>query len=353
VRWLYDRPEGRMDMAATVVVPFVRDQGGEWRLSYDPKLASIFFDPTAIHEDRNSELDDFLDWANARPRSSLSVMLDLGRMQEVPPQEQVLLESVETSEAYETHQLDVQIQRYFHPRKRLGVIVVTIDATDELSGDNSAIVARFAPLDATDRTRILGHDSFRLADSGGRRYAQARILLDPGEYTVTVLVADPANVRTGLLYTRLHVPVELERFRLSDAVWAAHLESLQYGSMSSHDEPFLVGPFRVVPRFSDEFHPGETLKLFFEVYDGEFPLRVTYQLEGREDDGRWVKLGNPATGALSASGQGWELETRETWPVGEYRVHIEVEDAGERRLERDMPFQLVAPGSPASPAASD
>ena len=79
-------------------------------------------------------------------------MLDLGRMQEVPPQEQVLLESVETSEAYKTHPIEVQVQRYWHPRKQRTVVVVTLDVTDESVGEKSAIVARFAPLDATERT---------------------------------------------------------------------------------------------------------------------------------------------------------------------------------------------------------
>ena len=41
-------------MDTIVVVPFVRDGSGEYRVSYDPNLASVFFDPNALREAKYS-----------------------------------------------------------------------------------------------------------------------------------------------------------------------------------------------------------------------------------------------------------------------------------------------------------
>ena len=54
IRWIYEgRPGERMDMDPIVVVPFVRDGSGEYKVSYDPALASVFFDPTIFEDKRN------------------------------------------------------------------------------------------------------------------------------------------------------------------------------------------------------------------------------------------------------------------------------------------------------------
>jgi len=343
IRWTYEgRPGHRMDVAPVVVVAFVRDAGGEYRVSYDPDLTSVFFDANAIRENANSEVERFLDMMGAQPTSSLAVMLDLGRMQEVPPQEQVLLERVETMEAYEAYVVHCRVDRYAQPDRERTLAALTVDISDTAPGEKPAIIARFTPFDATRQPRLLGEESFRVWETEASRVAQARIWLDPGAYNMTVLVADPIRVRTGLSKTTVEIPEVVERFRLSDVVWASTLESLDYASMASHDEPYLVGPFRVVPRLDEAYRRGETLRLFFEVYGASFPLNVTYQLQGKEQDGEWVDLGRPSVTEQEATALGWELPTTRAWPLGEYRVRIEVRDADGRLLSRQAPFTLVA-----------
>jgi len=341
IRWIYEgRPGQRMDVAPVVVVPFVRDAGGEYRVSYDPDLSSVFFDANAIREDQDRTTDKFLDIMGAQPVSSLSVMLDLGRMQEVPPQEQVLLERVETMEAYDTYPVRSRVDRYTYPGRNGNLTVLTLDIADTAAGEKPAIIARFAPHDATRQPRLLGEDSFRVWESDGIRVAQGRISLDPGSYTLTLLVADPIKVRTGLSKIGVEIPDGSGRFRFSDVAWASTLESLQYASLASHDEPYLVGPFRVVPRLDAAHRRGETLKLFFEVYDGAPPLRISYQLEGQEQDGRWVPLGQPSISEQEGPALAWELPTTRAWPLGRYRVRIEVTDAEGRLISRQVPFTL-------------
>ena len=77
-------------------MPFVRGRGGEYRVSYDPKLSSVFFNPRAMHTEGTDPFERWMDVVGIPGRSEMSVMLDLGKLQEVPPQAQLLLERVET-----------------------------------------------------------------------------------------------------------------------------------------------------------------------------------------------------------------------------------------------------------------
>jgi hypothetical protein len=274
--------------------------------------------------------------------SELSVMLDLGKMQEVPPQAQVILERVETIEAYRTRPVEAEVDRYRHPGRPGTLAVVTVDITDDTPATSPSIIARFAPRDPTRETRLLGEDSFRIVESVGRRVAQGRLVLEPGPYDVTVMVVDPLTALPGLARQTLQIPEASQQLRLSDVLWAAELEPLRYASLASHDEPFQVGPFRVVPRLDDVFRPGETLKLFYEIYGGSPPYRIEYSLQLQQADETWNMLGNPSERSQDASAQGWALPTSDGWPLGRYRIAIDVRDSEERSLTHYLPFVLEA-----------
>jgi len=329
-----------------VVVPFERDGSGEYRLSYDPRLASVFFDPLAIRE-RWDATDFGQPDVLPRGRSELSVMLDLGRMQEVPPQEQVLIERVETAESYQTRPVAVQVDRFVDPSHRGTLAVVTVDLADYDDVKAPAIIARFTPFDATQENRILGEGSFRLSGESGRRVAQGRVVLRPGAYTLTVIVADPLAAQTGMHRARIEIPDPAAKEpRFSDVVLAQRLEPLEYASLVSYEEPFIIGPYRVVPRLGRVFRPGDAVRLMYEVYGVRVPLHVAYRVEGQEADGSWVALGSPSEATRSTATQAWELSTAENWPAGAYRIAIEVTDADERRIARTVEFTLRAADAP-------
>ena len=42
----------------------------------------------------------------------------------------------------------------------------------------------------------------------------------------------------------------------------------------------------------------------------------------------------------------WEVLTNERWPVGDYRVRVEVTDAGERLVTTQVGFELASSASP-------
>jgi hypothetical protein len=172
------------------------------------------------------------------------------------------------------------------------------------------------------------------------------VVLPPDDYDLTVLVADPSTAGTGMFRGAVRVPPPSAELRLSDWTWAERVEPLAYKALASYDEPYHVGPYRIVPRLSATFRAGDTLRLFFEIYGGTPPFQVTYRVEGQELDGSWVALGKPASGDPASESQGWELVTSDRWPLGEYRVRIEVADREGRRLEAGAPFRLEGPPSP-------
>lgn len=348
IRWTYQgRPQPRLDLDPIVVVPFVRDSTGEWRLSHDPTLASVFFDWTALRTSSTLPWEKWLSKNLGSGRSDLAVLMDQGKLGEIPAQEQVLLDRVVTYESYGAVPLKVEITRYQPPALQgATLVVVSVPAAQSSGVREPAVVARFTPKDATLRTKALGEGSFRALGSDRDRIVQGRLKLEPGTYDVTVLVADPEGAGNGLSRSVLVVSAAQSALRLSDAALVTVLEPVQYASLASYDEPFIVGAFRVVPRLGGSLAPGDSVQLFFEIYGGKPPYRVTYQLEGQEDNGEWKALGNPNILDRAEGAQGFSLPTDGKWPLGEYRVQVHVEDTGQQLAETTVPFTLAGRTAP-------
>jgi GWxTD domain-containing protein len=350
IRWIYQgRAGGRRDVNPVTIVPFIRGRGGEYRVTYDPKLSSVFFNPRAMQAEGSDPVERWMEVVGMPGRTEMSVMLDLGKMQEVPPQAQLLLERVETREEYLTHSVEARVDRFGHPeRSGEWLLSLTVDVSYTLNRDHPAVIARFRPLDgldsdgASESQRVLDESVFKFNEEDGHRFAQARVLLPPGEYELTILVADPDTAQTGLDRRELRLGPLSDRFRFSDVVLAQDLATLRYRALSSYDEPYTIGPFHVVPRFSSDYRPGDTVQLFYEVYQAALPLAVSYQVQGRDDDGSWVDLGLAAQAAQDHHSQAWELPTSENWPLGQYRVRVEVSDSDGKLISTNVPFELTA-----------
>ena len=70
IRWIYEgRVGGRRDVAPVTIVPFVRGRGGEYRVSYDPKLSSVFFNPRAMEADGTDPVERWMEVVVSRQRN--------------------------------------------------------------------------------------------------------------------------------------------------------------------------------------------------------------------------------------------------------------------------------------------
>jgi GWxTD domain-containing protein len=339
VRWIYEsRPGGRRDLPDTVVVPFVRTLTGEFRVSSDPRLASIFFDPALLAERHSPDAWTRYRVETAGSGSRLDVLLDLGKMQEVPPQEQVLLERVETRETFAQRPLAVRLDRFEPPGVAGTLAVVTLDLP---SGDDTpAIVVRLTPRDAARAPKILAEGAFRTERVEAGRVAQGRVVVEPGTWDVLALVVDPREAANRIWRGILAVAAPDANLRLSDPVLARSVEPLEFRGLTGYDAPYTFGGFRVVPRLTAAVPRGQPIQLFFEAYGGRAPYEATFTLEGREEDGRYRVLGAPQRYEQPAGAFAWTLPTSDAWPLGEYRVRVEVRDAEGAAVPAVVPIRL-------------
>ncbi len=343
IRWTYEKPGGRADMNPVVYVPFVRDVSGEYRVSYDPQLASPFFTWNEVDDNRTRGIGGFLK-AIQPGADPLSVMMDLGRLQEVPNQEAILLDSVETVETFAFLPLAISIDR-FQPGALGQLVVVTISMPGAKGGEHPSVLARFAQKGAKPLTHILGEDSFRVEGDADDRVAQARVTLEPGGWDVTALSVDPSSGVSRIYRGRVDALPAGPDLHLSDVVLASAMEPVQFAAQASYDAPYIVGGFHLTPRPVAQVKRGDPVQIYFEIYGGSGPYRLSYQLFGREKDGRFVSLGHPIPHDGTERGQGFALPTSPAWPAGDYRLDVGVEDARGTKATGSAPFSLVA-GAP-------
>jgi GWxTD domain-containing protein len=345
IRWVYLKPGGRRDVDPVVYVPFVRDVTGEYRLSYDPALSSPFFNWNAIDDRRTAGLGSFMSGIQPGSKDPLGVRLDLGKMQEVPPQEKFVMDSVESVETFAYQPLPLAIDRF---RLDAGgcVTVLTVAIPGPADSVTPALMARFARKSAGVSAHLLGEGSFRVEDAGSQRIAQARVTLEAGTWDLTVLAVDPASGVSRIFKGKVTTLPAVAPLLLSDVVLAREMEPLPFATQASYDSPYIVGGFRVTPRVPDVVPRGDPVRLFFEIYAGTSPYHVVYQLEGQEDDGRWRALGRPQEREAATRGQGYEVFTSPTWPFGAYRIRVRVIDAAGLPAETIVPFTLVAQEQP-------
>ncbi len=340
VRWVYLKPAGRVDVDPVVYVPFVRDVSGEYRLSFDPKLSSPFFNWSQVDDNRTVGFGSFL--TSIQPGGNpIGVMLDLGKMQEVPPQEAILLDSVEMTETFVYQPLPLAVHR-FQPGGAGLLAVVTVAIPGPSSVKPPSILARFSQKGATTGSRILGEGSFRVEGEGDDRVAQARVLLDATPWDVTVLAVEQSTGLSRIFKGRVEPLPAGPAPHLSDIVLATAMEPLPFASQASYDAPYLVGGFHVRPKAGSEMGRGSRVQVFFEIYGGSSPYHFVYQLEGQEKDGRWLALGKPQEHDGTERGQGYVLETKPSWPAGPYRLRIAITDAAGANASGVVAWSLVA-----------
>lgn len=342
VRWLYvGRPGGRMDLDPVVVVPFVRSPSGEFKLTYDPRLTSVFLDWNALRDlSRNS---GWANWAASQVPTSgsrMTAMLDLGRMQDVPGAEEILLAQVDTYEIFRSEPLPVQVHRFEAPGEPDALIVLTYFLPPAAGESETALVARLTPKASGVAPLVASEMAFRVETSPEGRIAQTRFRVPPGSWDLLALAVDPDSEISSAYRGTVEVAPRGEALRLSDPILAASLSPLPYATMATYDAPFTFGAFRAVPRKGVAVPRGEPIQLLLEAYGGAPPYRAEFRLEGEENDGRWTALGDPTPAEEPLGAFAWSLPTSPTWPLGSYRVRIGVSDGRGARVEHEVPLRI-------------
>jgi hypothetical protein len=307
-------------------------------------------DWSSIDDASSAGLSSFLAATQSTSRDPVSVMLDLGKLQEVPPQETLLLDSVEAVETFAYQPLPLAIDR-FQPGGFGLLAIVTVGIPGAADVEPPSIIARFTREAGTKATQILGEGSFRVEGEGEARVAQARVRLNAASWELTVLAVEPKTGVSRLFRGRVEPLPGSVALRLSDIVVARAMEPLPYAAQADYDAPFIIGGFHVVPRAEPVLPRGAPLQVFFEIYGGAAPYHLAYQLEGQEQDGRWRPLGKSQEHDAAASGQGFALPTGTSWPAGPYRLRVLVTDAAGATVAGVTGWTLLADGAATSPGA--
>ena len=184
----------------------------------------------------------------------------------------------------------------------------------------------------TNRLEATAEDSLQKVLDDGELVFQAKGNLQPGRYRFYVGIELSPVGQVSFFRDLVTVPsLGTRELSLSSVTLLSRFER----SPSGYDDrkiPFILGPFKVVPRPTRAYHNGQTLSIYYEVYDarpdpktGKMDLDVEYQFQV-SDQGRMVRIGSPfLLRHLSEAALRWSFPLSR-WPVAAYRLNVKVTD---------------------------
>ncbi len=361
IRWHY-RGLQRASNRSQTIIAFVRD-GEDWRLSDDERFASAGFDMNRPLDEQYPNLGRFADMLDRLPyqHGSLGTAMDLGQLQEVPTEEE-LIHSVVTAEDF------------------IGNIPSALQAYPVASPDGAAVIA----LTISIRRDALSPAWDGLATSLAERFTASASLIAPGataplDVPEDQFVAEPAPAPEDH-WLRFQALVKLPhgapagRWDVSAAVLdrpgggaaAARAavevlppavgapmiagpvlaQTLAHGSdmVPSATRPFRFGEALVVPRTTAEIASGEPFKLFLEVLapaGRDLPVALEWEFRHRAPGATQSEpWGKPGHLEDARGTRAWELKPG-TLPAGRYDVVFRATCEGCPALERPFAFDVL------------
>lgn len=161
-------------------------------------------------------------------------------------------------------------------------------------------------------------------------YAKA-VILDPGLYRLDVMVRDVESGATGVQHIGFQVPsFPPDKLSASSIVLAAKLENL---SSEVGASPFVIGTTKVLPNLSGEFHIGQPVGIYLQVYNAAMDqtllrpaVDVDYVLlkdgiEISKQSDNWREI-NDAGLRLTLT----RLIDSRALAVGEYQIQVRIHD---------------------------
>jgi GWxTD domain-containing protein len=383
-RWTYRNTPGGLD--PNMIVAFREDPSGEYRLSNEAiDYDRVFRDTSArmLSLDGASrpglgvggsgssagERKAGMDRLGRPAASALSLMGDLGRLQDLAPVKDWLREVVSAREYFGAFPLT---SAYHFYRSREGQtyleVNLEIEAPPAAAGGAEAggrpqggppappfslsarLISQADPEQVVEFSAGDGFAALPAPEGENRWLYQSGVGVEPGAYTLLVAITLGATGQIGSWRELVDVPnLSSEALILSDLVLASRVEPLPTRAATAVKEPFLHGRLRVVPDVDQEFRAGSELSFYYQIYGasadpaGRPELDLLYRFERREADG-WRPFGVPVR--LESEHESSQAFTTSLagWPSGPYRLSVEVADRRSgQRSSRTSEFTLRAP----------
>lgn len=345
ITWRYARsPAPHIGTGLTVV--FTRDASGEYSLETDPRVVQRITDGTFLRGDPFGEVAAAAIAMLPERMSEIGFMADLGRLEQVPTEEDLLSFIVSAEEYAGVIPFGARYDYFAGPGGASDVALTLSLHPDPLDPGRASglpdylIVGRIDPLDSDGPARsiFLREHEFvpsprneELEFHGPYAY-QARIRLRPGRYRLSFAAFDRVTRRIGSITEEIEVPAFTPGvLSLSSLCLSSSIEEIRPDE--DRDGAYAIGNLRVTPRLLPIYENGETFAVYYQVYSATTDpatrapsLRVEYQFLV-EHPGGYLPIGRPIpVDSAGNSAQGWSFPLK-AWPSADFRLRVTVTDS--------------------------
>ncbi|MFQ5700348.1 MAG: GWxTD domain-containing protein [Acidobacteriota bacterium] len=360
--WHYRHaPSARIGTDLTLV--FTQDASGEYRASSDPRVVETVLGNSLRFPGADASTFG-LSLPQLPPRfTRLQLLLDLGRLEEVPSVDDFLTTLVTAKEF--TNAIPFAA-RYDHFAGWGGkTIVVTtlsvhpdpMDPRTHLRSPDYLLVGRLDREDGTgpsDDAPIYLHEadfqaSTRNADPDfhGPFIYQTVRSLKPGRYAASFAAFDRSTQRLGSYTDHIDVPsFSRETLSLSSLCLSDSIEPVS--GEEPPGQPYIIGHLRVIPRLIPTYRNGDTFAVYYQIYGtspdpetGSPDLDIQYQFLVRQGAG-YIRIGKPIRfESVRFPAQGWSFPLRD-WPTADFKIQVTVTDSRSGQMASgEVEFQVL------------
>jgi GWxTD domain-containing protein len=348
LRWHYKNLPVSRSLDPVTVVAFLRDNTGEYRLTTDPELNDIYFDPLRPYD--RPYLRDLQENMPLVARSELATAMDLGRLQAIPSEEQAL-HIVLTREFYGTIPAEVAVHRFPAGPSRLYVVLTIILHKDQLTpvfrGDARELDERFRlaarMTTSAGQEHMFGESDFTVVPDPDPAdptvHFQARRLIEPGTYNLVLAAFDEEGNRAATVREDLVIlPADAASPGVSDLMLASRFRD----HVAGDEAPYVFGDLEVIPRDGRPLTSGDRLRVYFQVTAppaGSETVSLSYRFERSAGAGEaFEPIGKPRQVEEPIGVQTWDVPLA-TFPPGVYRIVVEA-SAGQAMTVRTLDFEV-------------
>ena len=360
ITWRYSHaPSPRIGTG--IVIVFTKDPSGEFRAETDARLVDKILTDAINHPPPETTALG-IPLPQLPPRlSEMQLMLDLGRLEEVPSEEDLLTATVTAEEFFGVIPFSARYD-FFASAGAATIVAVTLnihpDPLEPLRRTGAAsymIVGRIEPEPPEEggaRAIFLREPDFSPSGHNadpeyhGPYIYQAVALLPPGKHRASFAAFDTLTRKIGSYSDLLEVPsFSAGTLSLSSLCLSQSIEPTPPGLSAA---PYVIGHLKVTPRLIPAYRNGDTFAVYYQVYSAlDDPatnsknLRIEYQFLVNQG-GTFIPIGRSILfDSVGNSAQGWSFPLR-NWPAAEFRLRVTVTDSlNGQTAVREVAFKVL------------
>ncbi len=372
IRWIY-QGTGRRDIDPLIVVPFVKDKSGEYRLSSDPRLNSIFYDRLRSYDRGNLGLLNQVKRYDQESISELAVTLDQGKLQQLPPEEEIFTEIITDKEYFGAIPLQTRYDFYQSEEQGSTLITLTVEINKSdipsfqfnvSESPQLSLVARFIGAGDEIISYTFPEASFfasplnEQSQQENLQY-QMKALISPGNYKILIGIFDTSSEFIGSFQEYMDIPILYhQRLSISGVLLAKKLEQSEASVQATPRLPFQFGDLLVIPKLHSQFKKGDTFHIFYQIYyhrqnlegipEESLTLRGSYEILKKDAQGDFQKLWKPISFEIlvppsqdpTTINRGWSFKV-DPLPANDFKLKLRItQEEQNLSAEREVEFTV-------------